>query len=326
MIMKKWIGAGLLAVLLITAAGAAPGGTAHAAGTGIGVEPGQSMPDFTVSLTDGTTATLSETLKEKDLVVLNVFTSWCGPCEKEFPELEKVYGERKDRMEIISVSCDPEDTMQVITDYRNEHNLTFPMGVAGSSLDFLTITSIPTTIFIDRSGKVGLVKVGAFTTEGEFGEKVSYFLSADYAGKALETEKALNLLPYMLGMVGIGIILRIIGRWGIFRKAGRKGWHSLVPFLSVYEEYSIVWNGWIGVFATLCIPLSCIAAMAKMPSIVNQALAGIPLLVSIPEGFRLAKAFGKGRIFGVLLFIPFLKEIGRVILGVDGSGYQIEKK
>ena len=57
--MKKLISI-LLAVLLI----AAMSGTAFAE-TGIGVEPGQAMPDFTVSLTDGTTATLSELLKER---------------------------------------------------------------------------------------------------------------------------------------------------------------------------------------------------------------------------------------------------------------------
>ena len=73
--MKKLVSI-LLAVLLIAVLGA----TAYA-DAGVGVEPGEAMPDFTVSLTDGSTATLSELLKEKDLVVLNIFASWCGPCE-----------------------------------------------------------------------------------------------------------------------------------------------------------------------------------------------------------------------------------------------------
>ena len=57
----------LLAVLML----AALCGIASAE-TGIGIEPGETMPDFTATLTDGTTVTLSELLKEKDLVVLNL--------------------------------------------------------------------------------------------------------------------------------------------------------------------------------------------------------------------------------------------------------------
>ena len=75
--MKKLISMILLAVLL-----AAAFSSVACADSGIGIEPGQPMPDFTVSLTDGTTATLSKLLKEKDLVVLNIFASWCGPCER----------------------------------------------------------------------------------------------------------------------------------------------------------------------------------------------------------------------------------------------------
>ena len=86
----------LLAVLML----AALCGIASAE-TGIGIEPGETMPDFTATLTDGTTVTLSELLKEKDLVVLNLFASFCKPCEKEFPEMEKIYQANRDRMEIV---------------------------------------------------------------------------------------------------------------------------------------------------------------------------------------------------------------------------------
>ena len=126
--MKKIISI-LLAVLLIAALGC----SAYA-DSGIGVEPGQAMPDFTVSLTDGTTATLSELLKEKDLVVLNIFASWCKPCENEFPEMEEVYQANSDRMVILSLSGEPNDTMEIIADYKESHNLSFPMGLAGLSV------------------------------------------------------------------------------------------------------------------------------------------------------------------------------------------------
>ena len=118
--------------------------------TGIGLELGQAMPDFTVPLTDGTSATMSGTLKEKDLVVLNIFASWCSPCEREFPGMESVYQANKDRVEIISVSGDPSDTMEVISEYKSGHGLSFPMGLAGDELRFMKFPGFPTTVLPAR--------------------------------------------------------------------------------------------------------------------------------------------------------------------------------
>ena len=233
-VMKKLLSMILLVVLLTAAFS-----TAACADSGIGIEPGQPMPDFTVSLTDGTTATLSELLKEKDLVVLNIFASWCGPCEKEFPDMEEVFQANSDRMVIVSVSGYPDDTMEVIDEYKASHNLTFPMGLAGDALDFLELPGFPTTLLIDRNGTVGLIKVGAFSDKADFESKVSHFLSPDYDGKPLKTEKAVSITLYLYGWILISGLLMIVGRWGILRKAGKKGWHSLIPLLNVYKEYSL---------------------------------------------------------------------------------------
>ena len=292
------------------------------ADTGIGVEPGQAMPDFTVSLTDGTTASLSEVLKEKDLVVLNIFASWCGPCEREFPEMEEVYREKKDRMEIISVSGDPDDTMEVIADYKASHGLSFPMGVAGDGLNFLSISAYPTTVFIDRSSMTGFVKVGAFASREDFEEKVNHFLSADYDGTPLEAEEAFNILPYLLGVFVLNAVLLIIGRWGILRKAGKKGWHSLIPFLGTFTEYSVCWTGLFGVLADLCGTLSFAASMAGLPAFIDPALRAAGFLIGLLEGLKLAKAFGKGRVFGILTALPVIGQICRLILGLGRAEYR----
>ncbi|MBQ3371954.1 MAG: TlpA family protein disulfide reductase [Oscillospiraceae bacterium] len=314
--MKKLISVILLVVLL-----AAAMSSAACADAGIGIEPGQPMPDFTVSLTDGTTATLSELLKEKDLVVLNIFASFCVPCEREFPEMEEVYQENKDRMEIVSVSGYSEDTMEDIAEYKASHNLSFPMGLTGDALDFLGYSSYPTTLLIDGNGKVGLIKVGSFTSKEEFEGKVNHFLSADYSGETLKTEKAVNISKYIYVWILVGGILMIIGRWGILRKAGKKGWHSLVPLLNVYKEYSTVWNGWLGVLAGLCFPVGVICNIAKLPAAIYYVLLAVGFLISVPESIKLAKAFGKGTVFGLLMTIPGFKEIGRLILGFGKAKY-----
>ena len=209
----------LLAVLLLVSLGC----TAFAESSGLGVEPGQAMPDFTVTLTDGSTATLSELLAEKDLVVLNIFATWCGPCKLEFPEFEKTYEAHSDRMVILSLSGDPEDTMEMLADYKAEHGLSFPVGQAGDALDFLNATSFPTTLFITRNGNIGFIKVGAFVTEGDFEARVNTFLSADYDGTPFASEIAHSVFPYLVLLLLGSMLLTVISRWLLFRKAGQPG-------------------------------------------------------------------------------------------------------
>lgn len=314
--MKKLI-CMVMAVLLLASLSAAA-----FADSGIGVEPGQHMADFTVSLTDGTTATLSELLKEKDLVVLNIFASWCGPCENEFPEMEKIYQANKDRMEIVAVSGYEDDTMEIISDYKASHNLSFPMGLAGEDLSYLNVPGYPTTFFIDKSGNVGFIKVGSFPSAEKFEGKVKTFLAADYDGKPLKTEQAVNILPYILLALVLGGVLLIIGRWCLLKKAGRPGWHSLIPILSSYEEYGICWNGWFGVAADLCLLLALFTNTLGLGPIVHNVLMAASVILGIPESFKLAKAFGQSKLVGVLLMLPGLKEISRFVLGVSKAKYQ----
>ena len=313
----------LLAVVMTVLMLAALGCTAFAASDDIGVKPGEAFPDFTVSLTEGGTATLSELLKEKDLVVLNIFASWCGPCEVEFPEMEKSYQAHSDRMVILSLSGDPADTMQIISDYKVSHKLSFPMGLAGNALDFLNISGFPTTIFITKDGTVGFIKVGAFVTEGAFEEKVATFLSDSYDGNPLPSEIASSHQIYLLLVIPVIGLLLVIGRWLILRKAGKPGWHSLIPFLSSYQEYAICWKGSIGLVASL-LPLASGVGLygshANWALLASVAIGIAYFVLRLIESLKLAKAFGKGAGVGILLTL--FQSIGRFILGVSKAKYQ----
>jgi hypothetical protein len=238
--------------------------------------------------------------------------------------MEAVYQANNDRMVIVSVSGDPGDTMEMISDYKASHSLSFPMGLAGDALDFLTIPGFPTSIFIDRSGNVGFIKVGAFASQEEFEGKVNTFLSADYNGKPLTSEVAHSLTPYLLGFLALsafGGLFLTIGRWCLLRKAGRPGWHALIPFLNSYKEYALCWNGWFGVLAELCFICAHIFNTTGTAAIPHFALLAVSILLGIPESLKLAKAFGQGKFVAVLMMIPGLKEISRLVLGVSKAKY-----
>lgn len=150
----------------------------------LSVSKGQEAPDFALPLTDGSEAKLSELLKDKEVVVLNIFASWCGPCEKEFPDMEKTYQKYKDKMEIVAVSGDLVlDEMEDMVKYKEEHNLSFLIGMKNESIDSLKVGGFPTTYIIDRNGRIVFSQSSAFLHEGDFEKVVTSLMGDDYEGK-----------------------------------------------------------------------------------------------------------------------------------------------
>lgn len=150
----------------------------------LSVSKGQEAPDFVLPLTDGSEAKLSELLKDKEVVVLNIFASWCGPCEKEFPDMEKTYQKYKDKMEIVAVSGDLVlDEMEDMVKYKEEHNLSFLIGMKNESIDSLKVGGFPTTYIIDRNGRIVFSQSSAFLHEGDFEKVVTSLMGDDYEGK-----------------------------------------------------------------------------------------------------------------------------------------------
>ena len=95
-------------------------------------------------------------------------------------------------------------------------------------------------------------------------------------------------------------VISIVAMWKIFQKAGKPGWHSIVPFLNMYDIMEISgYNGWL--FLLLFVP------------IVN-----IVMLILAYVG--LAKKFGKSGGFAVGLI--FLNIIFMCILAFGSSKYE----
>ena len=118
---------------------------------------------------------------------------------------------------------------------------------------------------------------------------------------------------------GLGVFLLIMANWMIFKKAGRPGWQCLIPFYNVYAQYKMCWKGWIGVFSMLL--SAAIAALAYFeiaPAILIPMVA-VELLIQFIFCFKLAKAFGKGFLMGLVL--AFTVGFGRLILGFGRSKY-----
>ena len=151
---------------------------------------GKPFPNFTVTDIDGTTFTLSESLKDHEAVLINFWATWCDPCRLEFPYLSEVYEQYRDRVAFIALSKDTNDTMEKIADFRAEVGIPFPMGSDAETklYGYINGTAIPATVIVDRFGNTVFMQEGAFINAKEIMLLLDAFLGDGYTETAVQKE------------------------------------------------------------------------------------------------------------------------------------------
>ena len=157
---------------------------------------GQRVPDFTVTTAAGEEFSLAQAVEEKGVVLINLFATWCGPCRMEFPALNEAYLKYADRVAVIALSIEPNDTLDVLSQYQKENGLDFPVSRDPDRqlINWGGFPGVPATIMVDRFGNAAYMHVGAMFSSGAFERLFDYFLSEDYTETA-----AINALPAPLG-------------------------------------------------------------------------------------------------------------------------------
>ncbi len=152
------------------------------------LKPGSVMFDFTVTDTDGNSHTLSQLLKEKKAVVLNLWYTNCQPCKMEFPYLQQAYSQYSDSIALLAIDPDAADDAAAIAAYKAAHALTFPM-IKGDGKWNNVVSNIayPTTIIIDRYGMVGLIHTGSIPDVKIFTDAFAYFTADNYVQTVAES-------------------------------------------------------------------------------------------------------------------------------------------
>ncbi|RKJ44556.1 TlpA family protein disulfide reductase [bacterium 1XD8-76] len=127
---------------------------------------GDAAPDFTAVLTDGTEFTLSE--QQGKVVLLNFWATWCGPCVREMPAFEKLYGEYGEDVAILAVNC--MESEDIVKAFQDENGYTFPIACDPEGDVSLKYPSqgIPYTLVIDEEGIIQNIYVGAADAETQY--------------------------------------------------------------------------------------------------------------------------------------------------------------
>jgi peroxiredoxin len=90
------------------------------------------------------------------VVFLNFWATWCGPCKEEMPSMEALYQKFKERgFVFLTISVDYEETKKV-KEFILKHRYTFPVLIDSKcqTLDLFGVKGIPTTILIDKKGRM----------------------------------------------------------------------------------------------------------------------------------------------------------------------------
>ncbi len=142
------------------------------------------------------------------------------------------------------------------------------------------------------------------------------------------------LASFGLAVILIGIVwyvLQVIAYWKIFTKAGKPGWHSIIPVLNTWDEVDLSWNRTMAwVFLALTVVTSLLGnnlpqSGEESTGLTFLGIVGIvcgiaTLIIALINEYKLSKAFGHG--FGFFIGLLLLNPIFKLILGFGGSRYQ----
>lgn len=135
----------------------------------------RSAPDF--ALTDAAGSSVRLSGYKGKVVLLNFWATWCGPCKIEIPwfvEFERTYGSRG--FAVLGVSLD-EDGWASVRPYIEQKKVNYRVVVDDGAIakQFGGVESLPTTLLIDRDGKIAAEHVG-LTSKSTYQDQIAQLL------------------------------------------------------------------------------------------------------------------------------------------------------
>ena len=92
-------------------------------------------------------------LKGDKLIFLNFWGTWCPPCREEWPSIQKLYENRKGKVDFVLIAMQDEE--EKVVEYLKENNFTAPVYIAESPISDKLLPSVfPTTLILSPNGQI----------------------------------------------------------------------------------------------------------------------------------------------------------------------------
>jgi thiol-disulfide isomerase/thioredoxin len=119
----------------------------------------QSLPAFEHDWMNGGRFS-SESLKGK-VAVINFWGVWCGPCVREAPDIQAFAEKFRDHPDVVFITVANDNDLDTTRDFMAEKGYDFPVIFDEGLVRMANIFAFPTTLFVDRDGRIVFSYVGA---------------------------------------------------------------------------------------------------------------------------------------------------------------------
>ena len=127
-----------------------------------GFQQGQAAPNFHLVLADGRHLSLQDLRGQP--VLLNFWATWCGPCRLEMPEIVNLAATNS---ELVVLAINVQESLEQIQPFAEEFEMTLPIvrDTDGDLRNLYEVRGMPTSVFIDREGKIFTIWAGLLTMD-----------------------------------------------------------------------------------------------------------------------------------------------------------------
>jgi len=137
---------------------------------------GTALPDAIVPNVEGGDIKLSAYRGRP--VLINLWATWCGPCRREMPALERLAKEQGGKLAVIAI--DQREDPSLVQSYVKRFGVTFAVGVDNDQRlgTDLHLIGLPSSFFVDRNGIIRDAVDGEMTYD-VMTEKARALIAAD---------------------------------------------------------------------------------------------------------------------------------------------------